>query len=72
MEAKSNTIYLNSFFNNNKYGISQASDNGTSNYWYYSELETGNYWSDWNGTGSYPIAGSANAVDIYPLREPPV
>lgn len=72
MEAESNVIYLNSFINNNLDGISQASDNGTSNYWYYSEIEQGNYWSDWNGTGSYSIAGTANATDIYPLGEPPI
>ncbi|MFW9905757.1 MAG: NosD domain-containing protein [Candidatus Thorarchaeota archaeon] len=70
--AESTTIYLNSFINNNLDGISQASDNGTSNYWYYSNLEQGNYWSDWNGTGSYSIAGSANAVDMYPLSESPL
>ncbi len=72
MEAESNAIYLNSFINNNLDGISQASDNGTSNYWYYSKLEQGNYWSDWNGTGIYSIAGSANTTDIYPLAEPPI
>jgi parallel beta-helix repeat protein len=66
------TIFLNSFIDNNLDGTSQASDNGTSNYWYYLDLEQGNYWSDWNGTGSYSIPGSANAVDLYPLSEPPV
>jgi parallel beta-helix repeat protein len=65
------TIFLNSFIDNNLDGTSQALDNGTSNYWYYSDLEQGNYWSDWNGTGSYSIAGSANAVDLYPLSELP-
>ncbi|UCG04651.1 MAG: right-handed parallel beta-helix repeat-containing protein [Candidatus Heimdallarchaeota archaeon] len=72
IEGQSNTIFLNSFINNNFDGTSQASDNGTSNLWYYPDLAQGNYWSDWNGTGSYSIAGTANAVDIYPLSEPPV
>ncbi|MHA2247150.1 MAG: NosD domain-containing protein [Candidatus Hodarchaeales archaeon] len=71
-ESKSNTIYLNSFINNHLNGISQASDNGTSNYWFYFELEQGNFWSDWTGTGVYSIAGIANTSDIYPLSEPPV
>ncbi|UCG04186.1 MAG: right-handed parallel beta-helix repeat-containing protein [Candidatus Heimdallarchaeota archaeon] len=72
MSGESNLICLNSFINNNFDGTSQASDNGTSNYWYDSDLAQGNYWSDWNGTGSYAIAGTANAIDIYPLSEPPV
>jgi parallel beta-helix repeat protein len=71
LEAHSNMIYLNSFINNNQ-NHSQALDNGTSNTWYYSELEQGNFWSDWNGTSSYSIAGTANAIDIYPLSEPPI
>ncbi|MFX1506971.1 MAG: NosD domain-containing protein [Promethearchaeota archaeon] len=71
-KTESVLIFLNTFIDNNLNGTSQASDNGTSNYWYYSDLEQGNYWSDWNGTGSYSIAGSANAVDYYPLSEPPV
>jgi parallel beta-helix repeat protein len=71
LEAQSNMIYLNSFINNNPNELSQALDNGTFNTWYYSELEQGNYWSDWNGTDSYSIAGSANAIDLYPLNEPP-
>lgn len=70
--AEFNTIYHNSFIENNPNGFSQASDNGTSNYWYNSELDQGNYWSDWNGTGFYIIAGTANTSDPYPLSEPPV
>ena len=27
----------------------------------------GNYYNDYNNTGYYEIAGSANATDIYPL-----
>jgi len=65
-----NIIYHNSFIENNLNEFSQASDNGTSNYWYNSELEQGNYWSDWKGTGVYYIAGIANTSDIYPLSEP--
>lgn len=70
--AEFNTIYHNSFIENNHNGRSQALDNGTSNYWYNFDLEQGNYWSDWNQTGYYPIMGSANAFDIYPLVESPI
>ena len=65
--AQLNTIYLNSFIDNNINGSSQALDNGTSNYWYNSETDQGNFWSDWNGTGVYRISGTANTSDIYPL-----
>lgn len=70
--AQSNTIYFNSFIFNNQKGLSQASDNGTSNYWYNSRLERGNYWSDWTGSGYYSIAGTANAFDLYPLSSLPI
>ena len=70
--AEFNAIFHNSFIDNNVNGLSQASDNGTSNYWYNVTLAQGNYWSNWNQTGFYPIAGTANASDMYPLAEPPV
>ncbi len=70
--AEFNTIYHNSFIDNNPTGLSQASDYGTSNSWYNLVLAQGNYWSDWNQISVYPIAGSANASDIYPLADPPV
>ncbi len=60
------TICRNCFYNN----VLQAWDNGANNSWY------GNYYSDWNGTGSYPINGSAgsedsNPLDVCPLKEVP-
>ena len=70
--SQSNTLYLNSFIGNNYTGTAQVWDNGISNTWYHSELKLGNYWADWNGTGFYSISGSANAIDMYPLSEPPV
>jgi nitrous oxidase accessory protein NosD len=33
---------------------------------------TGNYWSDWSGSGSYDISGTANNTDNSPLDECPV
>jgi len=64
-------IYHNNFINN--YGIpSQGLDLSTSgnNSWYSHLLNEGNYWSNWNGTGAYPIEGWANNEDKYPLIEP--
>jgi hypothetical protein len=33
---------------------------------------TCNYWSDWSGSGSYDISGTANNTDNSPLDECPV
>lgn len=55
------------------YGItSQGFDasTGGNNSWYSHELKDGNYWSNWNGTGGYPIESWANNEDKYPLIEP--
>jgi len=60
----------------------QALDNGTGNHWYSETEKRGNYWRDWannnysndrNNDGivdwPYAIAGSANTVDKYPLKD---
>ncbi|MHA1911589.1 MAG: NosD domain-containing protein, partial [Candidatus Kariarchaeaceae archaeon] len=54
--SSDNSIFDNIFIDNN-YGSSQACDNGTSNLWYNEETLTGNYWSDYSGTGGYLIDG---------------
>ncbi|MEM3444476.1 MAG: NosD domain-containing protein [Thermoplasmata archaeon] len=72
-EASSgNQIYGNNFYRNNGAGkgvngqsqgydeVGNAWDDGTG----------GNYWSNWDGTGTYPIDGSGNAVDRYPQGSP--
>jgi uncharacterized repeat protein (TIGR01451 family) len=56
-DTSNTTVCRNCFFNN----VLQAWDNGTNNSW------IGNYWSDWNGTGSYLINGSAGSEDSSPL-----
>ncbi|MCE7747116.1 MAG: hypothetical protein GPJ51_01875 [Candidatus Heimdallarchaeota archaeon] len=63
-------IYLNSFYNNNPYGTSQAFDEGFYSSWYYFGT-TGNYWNEWLA-GEYIIDGNGNYTDAYPLVEPPV
>jgi len=39
-------------------------DNGVGNYWNYSGV--GNWYSDYSGTGTYTIPGSASEIDYYP------
>ena len=39
-------------------------DNGMGNYWNYSTI--GNWYSDYNGTGTYTISGTASEVDYHP------
>lgn len=70
--CSNNTLFHNSFFNNSLNGGQQAADDGENNSWFNSELFQGNYWSDWNGTGSYTIDGYANSYDLYPLATDPL
>jgi len=65
-----NVVYHNSFVNNNPNGKSQAKDDGENNIWFNTTLKEGNYWSDWWGILPYPIDGSANKNDMYPLESP--
>ncbi len=69
--SDNNLIHHNNFVDNNLGGISQANDDGVNNYWYDSSINEGNYWSDWSGTGSYAIDGSAGAIDSYPFDDSP-
>ncbi len=68
-DSDNNLIHHNTFVNNNLGGTSQACDDGTNNYWYDTTTLEGNYWSDWSGTGSYSIDGSAGSIDLYPFGE---
>jgi len=73
-----NIVHHNNFWQNNGSakgttdGNSQAYDSGTGNIWYDNSANEGNYWSNWDGSSPYPIAGSANAQDAYPLASPVV
>jgi parallel beta-helix repeat protein len=62
--SKENQIYQNNFLNNGFELISQAYDNSTNNLW------EENYWSDYNGSGKYSIAGTTKSNDTSPLLEP--
>ncbi len=71
--SDNNLIHHNTFIDNNLGGTSQAYDDDSSNYWYDSSINEGNYWSDWSGTGSYSIDGFVTSTfDLYPLDEPTV
>ncbi|MBK5113165.1 MAG: right-handed parallel beta-helix repeat-containing protein [Candidatus Heimdallarchaeota archaeon] len=61
-----NIIHQNNFLNNND-NSSQASDQSLTNVWYNSQINKGNYWSDWSGIGSYIINNVSDVNDPYPL-----
>ena len=62
--GKDNQIFQNNFLNNSFELVSQAYDNGTNNLW------EENYWSDYNGSSKYSIAGTSGSNDTSPLLEP--
>ena len=60
VHSNGNLIYHNNFIDNTQNAYDESTnqwDNG---------LE-GNYWDDWNGTGTYSIPPSGNNEDRYPL-----
>ncbi|MEM4734325.1 MAG: NosD domain-containing protein [Candidatus Thorarchaeota archaeon] len=67
-----NLLFVNVIGHN---GLSNAHDNGTANSWD-DCISKGNRWSDYSGSGSYSVPGSAGSVDRYPLAypetEPPI
>lgn len=68
-----NIIHHNSFLDNiGIIGSHQAIDNGYNNTWFDEYAMEGNWWSDYSGFGFYPITGSANSHDEYPLSTRPV
>ncbi|MHA1222667.1 MAG: NosD domain-containing protein [Candidatus Heimdallarchaeaceae archaeon] len=69
--TQSNIIHHNSFYDNNIDGLSQAKDSGNDNIWFDEEKLEGNFWKGWNTSSPYPIGGSANSTDPYPLTNPP-
>ena len=48
---------------------SQGFDDGTDNVFYDSDVNEGNYWSNYEGSEGYIIEGDAYSVDFYPLNE---
>ena len=58
-------VYSNWFVENNLLGASQAQDTSGMNQWCWSLTDTGNFWSDYSGSGSYWIYG--DQYDPYPI-----
>ena len=76
--SSNNVAYDNTFIDNgnvDEYVIdnertgtltSQGYDEGDNNHWYDMNTNTGNWWSDYSGLGSYAIDGPADNTDPYP------
>jgi hypothetical protein len=62
-DSANNQIYENCFINNTP---DQAVDNGENN------IFDRNFWNDWNGSGPYEIAGTAENADENPRDECPL
>ncbi|MCK4566405.1 MAG: hypothetical protein KAU48_03760, partial [Candidatus Thorarchaeota archaeon] len=64
--SNDNVLYLNRLGYNAEYN---ALDNGKrdSNIWD-DGVSVGNWWSDYDGTGTYDIMGFAYSIDRYPLQ----
>ncbi|MHA1654216.1 MAG: right-handed parallel beta-helix repeat-containing protein [Candidatus Thorarchaeota archaeon] len=65
--GQSNLLYLNSFDSNVE---GNALDNGFDSQW--NTTGVGNYWSDYNGTGTYKIPGTAGSIDYHPMEIPDI
>ena len=69
--ASSNIVHHNNFILNN-FPNSQGYSGTIHNLWYQPNInEEGNYWFDWNGSGSYETDGFHD-LDFYPLNSPTV
>lgn len=63
--GENNTFYYNDLgWNSN---TNAYDDNGKDEYWS-NDSNVGNWYSDYSGTGTYPITGSTGAIDYYPSR----
>jgi len=71
-QAYNHIIHHNDFIKNNKNGKSQAFDEGFNTTWYDRTTLEGNYWDDLGRRTEYPLDGSFNTVDLYPLKNPVV
>jgi len=70
-DSSGNYIYNNEIHT----GLEGVRDNGYSNTWD-NGVSIGNWWSDYSGTGTYTISGTAGSQDRYPRgptsTEPPI
>ncbi len=62
------TIFYNVFINLGETMAQPAEEWSVTNIlWYSVSLEVGNYYSDWNGLGTYPLTGDVGSTDLYPF-----
>ena len=69
--SSGNVIYHNDFIDNNIVGaeeLPQGYDLNGNNLWYNDDIDEGNYWSNYEGEGTYKIDGE-DVYDLYPLEE---
>ena len=64
--SSSNVFYENNFINNAKQVVFYEGD--STNFW--DKGSEGNYWSDYNGTGSTPYVIDTNNIDNHPMTTP--
>ncbi|MFW9961885.1 MAG: right-handed parallel beta-helix repeat-containing protein [Candidatus Thorarchaeota archaeon] len=64
--SSSNNVIYNNIIYYNPDGMSIAYDSGSMNYWD-DGISIGNWWSNYGGSGTYSITGSAGSVDHYPM-----
>ena len=72
--VSTNNTYQHNFFIANAYEYtywysaeSQAYDDGKNSTWYDVNTNIGNYWSNYTGSGTYPIDGDYSFYDTYPI-----
>ncbi len=62
------SIYYNVFISLGETTAPPADERSVINIiWYSVSLEVGNYYSDWNETGTYPLYGDVGSEDLYPF-----
>jgi len=69
--APRNMVYYNNFIENRMatQNIRSQCYDDAGNSWYEPTQKIGNYWSNWEGQGKYPVDGLANVFDFYPLKD---
>ncbi len=64
------TVFYNVFISTGNQTAHMAEEWSTTNImWYDATSEIGNFWSNWNKTGTYAIEGDGGNVDLYPFLD---
>ncbi|MHA1718239.1 MAG: NosD domain-containing protein [Promethearchaeota archaeon] len=63
------TVYYNIFISTGNQTAYLAEESSSDIVWYNNDTQTGNYWSNWNGTGNYSIEGDDAQADLYPFTD---